>query len=289
MEPKRADADNPPDPGQRRSAPAGDQIVVPPAGGRTVEGAVRRRSNLLVLLGIAFFLVGGVIVYLVTSGEDDGDVAGEAASAVVVGTEDISPGSLGSDLIAQGKLEVVEVPSDRLVAGAVQSLQQLEGATFTQGFAEDQQVTTAGIQGSARTFQIPEGFEAVAVQLDFVSGGAGYVNAGDRVNLYGLLRTNGGELPTPRTELLLGNVEVLDVNLTIPARRGQASNSVDAAAQPSARASGDNVTYLLALTPADAEKVIYATEFEGLYASLTRDGAPVAGDTPGRDSGSILE
>ena len=134
--------------------------------------------------------------------------------------------------------------------------------------------------------QIPAGYEAVAVQIDFVAGAAGYVNAGDRINLYGLYTTPTGSGPGPRAELLLTNVEVLDVDLSIPARRGTAPTDPS---QPTAqRPSGSTVTYLLALRPVDAEKAIFSTEFASLYATLTADDAPPAGPTPGRDAESIL-
>lgn len=247
-----------------------------------VEGVVRSRSNLLVLLGIAFFVVGGVIVYLLTSDDDDGGSGGQARVAAVVATTDIAAGSLADELIEEGKLEVVQVPSGQLVSGAVGSLNQLAGATFTQGFAADQQITSVGLQlRNNRAFEIPEGFEAVAVQLDFVPGVAAYVSPGDRINLYGRV-TNA---PTSRAELVLTNVEVLDVDLTIPPRRGTAA---DEGAGSTPRASSEVVTYLVALRTDDVEKVVFLTEFQGLYATLTRDDAPPAGPTPGRDAESVF-
>jgi Flp pilus assembly protein CpaB len=248
---------------------------------------VRRRSNLLVLLGVAFFVVGGIIVYLLTDDEESGSPTGPAAPVtVVVGTEDISAGSLADDLIEAGKLTTIEVQPSELVPGAVQSLNQLAGAEFVQGFAKEQQITSSGLQLQNRTFEIPEGYEAVAVQIDFVAGAAGYVNAGDRINLYGLYTTPTGSGPGPRAELLLTNVEVLDVDLSIPARRGSAPTDPS---QPAAqRPSGTTVTYLLALRSVDAEKAIFSTEFASLYATLTADGAPPSGPTSGRDAESIL-
>ena len=41
--------------------------------------------------------------------------------------------------------------------------------------------------------------------------------------------------------------------------------------------------------PADVEKVVWGTQFETLYASLTADDAPPAGPTPGRDPETILQ
>jgi len=243
---------------------------------------VRSRSNLLVLLGIAFFVIGGIIVFLVTDDDDGGSGAAAPVTAIVSNT-DVSAGTLADDLIAAGRLREVKVPAAQLAPGAVQSLNQLEGATFIQGFAKEQQITSTGLQLQNRTFEVPEGFEAMAVQIDFVAGGAGYVNPGDHINLYGAFDTEFpvGGVPLPRAELLLSNVEVLDVDLTIPARRGQAN------ADGSARASGDAVTYLIAVRTDDAEKVVYATEFQSLYASLTNEDTPPAGDTPGQDGDVI--
>jgi pilus assembly protein CpaB len=243
---------------------------------------VRNRSNLLVLLGIAFFVVGGIIVYVLTN---DGGGSGSSASGgpvpVVLATQDIPAGALAKDMIDQGHLTLSKVPAAQLVPGAIQSLNQLSGGTFVQGFAKDQQITGSGLQAINRAFKVPEGYEAIAVQIDFVAGGAGYVNPGDHVNLYGAFPTLNGS-PAPRAELLLTNIQVLDVNLAIPARRGTADASAT-------RATGDNVTYLLAVRTADAEKIVFTTEFESLYATLTAENAPPAGPTPGRDGSNILE
>lgn len=249
---------------------------------------MRRRSDLLVLLGIAFFVVGGFIVYLLTDDEDTGGGTGVAAPvSVVVGTEDIPAGSLADELIEAGRLETIEIPAGELTPGAIQSLNQLAGAEFVQGFAKQQQITSAGLQLQNRTFEIPEGHEAVAVQIDFVAGAAGYVNAGDRINLYGLYTAPVGGRPAPRAELLLTNVVVLDVDLSIAPRRGSAPTDPS---QPAAqRASGATVTYLLALRTDDAEKVIFTTEFASFYATLTGDNAAPAGPTPGRDTESVLD
>lgn len=239
---------------------------------------MRSRSNLLVLLGIAFFVVGGIIVFLITDDDDGGSEAAEKVR-VVVATTDIEAGRLANELIEENKLREVEIDPARLVTGAINSLAQLEGATFTQAFAGDQQITQVGVQlANNRTFEIPEGFDAVAVQLDFVPGVAAYVSPGDHINLYGAA--------AERAELVLSNVEVLDVDLTIPPRRG---STTDPNAGGTPRASGSAVTYLLALRPEDAERVIYLTQFQDLYASLVADEAAPAGQTPGRDLQSVFE
>jgi Flp pilus assembly protein CpaB len=246
-----------------------------------------RRSNLMVLLGIAFFIVGGVIVYLVTQDDDDGPGTAEVPPVqVVVATESLNAGDLGSEVIAEGKVRQLELPADRAVPGAITSLAQLEGATLTQGYGPDQQITQAGIRGRTRNFEIPEGHEAVAVEIDFVSAGAGYVRDGDRINLYGVFRTGVGDLPVPRSQLLLPSVEVLEVSTDIPSRRGTAAREDEGTAP--ARATANSVVFLLALPTDQVEQLVYGTEFEALYATLLGQDAPPAGPTPGRDAGNVL-
>jgi Flp pilus assembly protein CpaB len=237
---------------------------------------------MLVLLGIAFFVVGGVIVYLITSDDDGG--SGEAARVTaVIATTDISAGDLADTLISENKLRAVEVDPERLASGAVSSLNQLQGATFTQNFGANQQIVASGVQlQTARTFDIPAGYEAVSVQLDFVPGVAAYVSPGDHLNLYGTLSGEGSS----RAELVLTNVEVLDVDFTIPPRRG---TPTDESTAGTPRASTNSVTYLIALRADDVEKVVYLTEFESLYATLTPTDAEPAGPTPGRDADTIFE
>ena len=248
---------------------------------------MRRRSNLLVLLGVGFFIAGTLVVYLLTKDDSSSSSTDATPVKVVVGTNDIPAGALADDLLDAGKLTLVDVPASELSPGAIQSLNQIKGATFIQGFAKQQQITASGLQLLNRTFTIPKGFEAVAVQVDFVAGAAGYVNPGDRINLYGLYTTPIGSRPAPRAELLLTNVEVLDVDLSIPARRG--STPADPAQPAAQRPSGTTVTYLLALRTTDAEKVIFTTEFASFYATLVGDKAPPAGPTPGRDPQNILD
>jgi Flp pilus assembly protein CpaB len=242
----------------------------------------------MVLLGVAFFIVGLAAVYIVSSDDDDGGGGDDGGVTVVVANQTISAGTLASDLIEDGALEEVEVASGQALPDAARSLEQIRGARFILGFAKDQQVTLAGVQPLTSNVTVPEGFEAVAVQLEFVSGGAGYVTVNDRINLYAVTEdsTGAGGKPVPRAELLLTDVRILDINLDIPARTATAAREGSSTA-PS-RAGGDPITYLLALRTADVEKVIFQSSFESLYATLTAEDAGPSGDTPGQDGGTIL-
>jgi len=102
------------------------------------------------------------------------------------------------------------------------------------------------------------------VKLDHVAGLAGYAKPGDVVNLYAAVKTEGTikrSLRAPWARLVLSNVKVLDVS---GALAGQ---------------DGSEATFLLALSPADAEVAIFFAKFESLWATLVPKGAPAASTT----------
>lgn len=134
------------------------------------------------------------------------------------------------------------------------------------------QVRAAGQSTLAVTVPIPKGMQAVAVKLQHEAGLAGYAKPGDLLNLYATAKASSGKklpLEAPWAKLILTGVKVLDVS-------GATAGT----------AAGDPV-FLLALGPADAERVIFFAKFESLWATLAQEGQPQA-STSGIDLGSAL-
>lgn len=267
---------------------------------------MRRRSNLMVVLGIAFFVVGAAIVYLVVANDDDG-ASGTSSSDelvdVVVATDVLEAGANGQDLITGEAVGVEQVPLAERLPDALTTPGQLADKILLQGFQPGEQVRLGGLRTIGQAVSIPQGFDAVAVEVPFVQGGANYVQPGDHINIYAGLGLDAGQvaaaastqpdsapLPyaTPRVELLLTNVLVLDVNQVVAPLRTQAADPNNPAA--TARTGSESITFLLALRPADAEKVIFQQVTDGhlLYVSLAGKDAPPAGPTAGQDDTTIL-
>jgi len=102
-------------------------------------------------------------------------------------------------------------------------------------------------------FVIPAGKQAIAMDIGFTAGGAGYVKAGDHINVYGVFKNNSANatLPNPAAKLVMSDVEVLAV--THPA------------------AGGGNSTYVLSVDASAAEQLVYLASFESSYMTLARD------------------
>jgi len=112
------------------------------------------------------------------------------------------------------------------------------------------------------TFTIPQGKQAVAVQVAYVAGLAGYAKAGDVVNVYATVEKGQPNTdPPPLAKLILPGVEVLAVT------------------GPGPGAGAGNTTYLLALNAAQAEQAIFFSRFESLWMTLVPKGQPAATTT----------
>jgi len=127
-------------------------------------------------------------------------------------------------------------------------------------------VNPATTPAGPTSFTIPDGKQAVAVQVPFVAGLAGYAKPGDIVNVYGVIDEKGaGASPTPpASKLILPGVQVLAV--TGPAPGGESGNA----------------TYLLALDADQAEQAIFFAKFQSLWLTLVPKGQapqPTAGHT----------
>jgi hypothetical protein len=126
-------------------------------------------------------------------------------------------------------------------------------------------VVPAAGTSAPTSFTIPKGKQAVAVQVAYVAGLAGYAKPGDLVNVYATVEKgepNVGAKP-PVAKLVLPGVEVLAVT------------------GPGPGVGAGNTTYLLALDAGQAEQAIFFSRFESLWLTLVPKGQPAA-TTPGR-------
>jgi Flp pilus assembly protein CpaB len=115
------------------------------------------------------------------------------------------------------------------------------------------------------TFTIPPGKQALAVQVAYVAGLAGYAKPGDMVNVYATVEKGepNGETKPPLAKLVLPGVQVLAVT------------------GPGPGAGAGNTTYVLALDATQAEQAIFFARFETLWMTLVPKGQPSA-STSGR-------
>lgn len=238
-----------------------------------------KRSNIIVTVGLVVFLVGAMATYLVVrdSGDDtSSSAAGKAA--VLVASKPIPAGTSGGTAVDNGLVKTKTVAASAKPANALTDPTQLVGRTATLGVPEGQILTADQFQQAQTrigTLKIPDGKTALAVQLANVPGVAGFAGAGDRINIYGLMKPGPGSVGGAAA-LIMQNTEVLNVNgTTLAASQGQPG--------------GAGLVFLLAVTPAEAERLVYLTTFEQLYFALVAKDTPPVPDTPGASAGDALK
>ncbi|MEY2462154.1 MAG: pilus assembly protein CpaB [Acidimicrobiaceae bacterium] len=258
---------------------------------------------MLVTAGVACFVVGVAIVFLLARDDKSSPNPGSSSATVPVlfAKEDIKQGTTGADAVA--KVEVKQVAAAQRAADSLSSASELSTQLVVAAFGKGEQIRQGGLKrqsGQATSVPLAAGKEAVAVAIPFVPGGAGYVAAGNLVNVYQVIPdvvqtvsdtgqqvAAGLPFSTPRVELLLTNVRVLEVQaagatplVTPTASNNAAGTSATTASQPTG-----SITVILEVDTLDAEKVIFGTSAQKLSLYLTRvgDGNAPAGPTPGRD------
>ena len=186
----------------------------------------------------------------------------------------IPVGTPASTALAEGAIRPRSVLPGERPANGVTDPSQLTGRVAGAAIPAGAVVTTDMFpdpQTRIGTVVIPPGKRALAVELQPVAGIAGFAGAGDRVDVYGVVKSDGA---APGVRLVLQAVDVLNVNGTgLPTAQGQPGSP--------------NLIYLLAVTPVEAERLIFLTEFEKLYFDLVPKGE-AAVKTPGAGPASAL-
>jgi Flp pilus assembly protein CpaB len=187
----------------------------------------------------------------------------------------VNAGTAATSAVAEGAIRTRSVlPADR-PPNAVTDPSQFAGRVSAAAIPAGVVITTEMFpapQTRIGTVVIPAGERALALELAPIAGVAGFAGAGDRIDVYGVAKGAGGAAPAVR--LVLQGVEVLSVNgVGLTAVQGQPGSP--------------NLIYLLAVTPVDAERLIYLNEFEEMYFDLVPKGeAPVK--TPGTGPAGAL-
>ncbi len=219
------------------------------------------RSKIGFVAGLLLFVVGGgTAVYLGSR-----PAAGPGAVPkipVYFAAGPVATGTPGLAALSQGLLETRAVDAATLPADAVTDPSQIAGGVAAAPIPAGVIVTTGMFppaQTRIGTLVIPPGKRALALKLEPVPGVAGFAGGGDLVDVYGVVQA--GEGGTPRVQLVLQSVEVLNVNgAGLALAQGQAD--------------GPSLVYLLAVTPGDAERLIFIQEFNKLYFDLVAKGEP---------------
>ena len=209
---------------------------------------------------------------------------------VFVAQEEIPEGISASAASEAGSIAREDRPSVSVPDGAVASLDELSGLVSADPILPGEVLVRARwvdpADARATGIDIPEGMEAVSVQVGIPPGVAGFIRSGDRVSLIATLTAPGPEVEEEddveqpdetRTQYLLQGIDVLAVGQRV-AGADEGDDIQEGTGQ---------VLMTVALEPEDAERLVFAIENASLYFTLLPDDAEPA-DTPGRTFGNLF-
>lgn len=166
---------------------------------------------------------------------------------------------------------------------AVGALAAFAGITSDQPGQVKVGASAAGAETGAVSaeLKIPEGKQALAVALDPVAGTAGVAKKGSHIDVFAAVtKKNDGGNSSNAARMIIQNVEVLEIQTA----------SAIATAKDAANAATPNTTvFVLAVTPTQAEKLVYHAAFSRLWFSVLPAGQAPVPPTPGVNAGNELQ
>jgi len=228
-------------------------------------------SKLSYIVAIVLALLAGVAVYFYQSSADSRALAGKQGVSVIVAKSDLAVGTKLSDAVAGGAVGYATYPEGTLPADALRVIDNSNtGMVLNHAVSAGQLILNSELTSFVnpnQLIQIPAGRIAISVNIDDAARVASFVQPGSRVVVYWTPSDN------QVSQVLLPVADVIAV--------GAVST---ASTNPANTGNGSLVT--LALTAADAPRVVLASKTGSLYFGLLSDGTAVS--TSSRATASAL-
>jgi Flp pilus assembly protein CpaB len=148
---------------------------------------MNKNRSMVLMIAVLTGAIGAMLVYLYVTGLEKSTTAGLETRPVLVATRFLPAGSPGESIIQAQAFEVRDTPAKYVSPGALSSQDELQGLILSQDVAGGEQLTDrhfSQTETGAFFTDFPKGTEAMALPLDYISGVAGKIQAGDRLDAF---------------------------------------------------------------------------------------------------------
>jgi pilus assembly protein CpaB len=230
------------------------------------------RRTILLIVAVVVAVVGSGMVFLYVKGADDRAKQAQAPVAVLKAVAQIEPGESLADASAAGKIDLMDVPAEQRLEGAMDSIGESGGLVALARIYPNEQVTSTkfGTTGEQDTFSMPPGKFAISVNMTDTGRVAGFVAPGSKVALF--VNAPVGRAQEPGVRLLLPDVQVIAVAQTT-VTTATTTNGEGAATTTEAL---PRTLTTLAVDQEEAEKVLLATKVGEISFGLLNEKSKVA-------------
>lgn len=233
------------------------------------------RRSMLLVTAIVIAALGTALIVLYVRGIDARAAEGQELVEVLTAAEVIEAGETVEQAQASGKFEIREVTRDSAADGALSSARSIEDLVALSAVYPGEQILGAkfGEVTSASSLPIPDDKMAVSVELIDPARVAGFVRPGSEVAIFvtaelEVYLPDGSTRKIPQhASLLLPRVQVIGVGTTTVHTRTVTNEEGEETVEQIPR-----TILTLAVSQAQAEKVIYSANYMHLwFALLTED------------------
>lgn len=217
---------------------------------------------------------------------------GSVMTDVVVAKQAIPRGVAASDLISGGYVQTVRMPLKYVSAGAISSVASVSDRVLAVPVDQGEVLTSARFQYPSEAglaFAVPKDFVAVAIPVDEARGVGDLVKPGDRVAVLGTVQMKSGG--PDETRIMVAGAKVLAVGQSTSAAANPSQtqqSGLFAAAQSGSSASSPTKTITVAVSAADAEKIVLAVEAGTVWLALLPGDQSSVVPGPGQTEATVL-
>jgi pilus assembly protein CpaB len=204
------------------------------------------RNKLIFILALLFGLLAAFLVYNYLNHLSN-PANGKGYSDVVVAVQDIPANST----ITTAMVELKKYPNDLKTTKELVLLNDAVGKVSLIGINKGEvilnnQIIAPGDNKEGLAYTIPEGFRAMSVPIDEVTGVAGMIKKGDKVDVVSFVTTNANP-PQPFTVVVLQNIQVLAYGTTLTTDKAVADKGTQAKSATLAVSLDDSLKLKMAL------------------------------------------
>lgn len=210
-------------------------------------------------------------------------VAGAEPVVVLVATRDVPAGTPAEKLLEQEYAEEREVPRQYVADGAVSRLGSIKGKVVAVPLTRGEQLTSSRFKVAEEVglaYALPEGYVAISVPDNPARGVSGFISPGDYVMV--ISSFDPGELEDAVSKILIKKARVLATGTeTSQTVSPQAQQQNSGGLMNNGTATGSVQTLTLAVTPIDAERLVFAQEAGSVWYTLLSSSMMAVPDTAG--------
>jgi Flp pilus assembly protein CpaB len=234
---------------------------------------VKKQTAILVMIGVILFIAGSAIAFASVQGaskhaSSGTNVVAPVSTSAVVAKTDIPAGTTGQAMVSSGMVALELIPTKSSSPTDLSSLTGLTDEVLTASVTKGHAITSTQLTASTTSISLPTGMDGVTVTLSGTAALAGYLQPGSRVDVYANITKVStpspisAQLPLPCTQLAMADIQVLDVESTVPSYTSHKTAA--------GRTIPTSETLLLAVNPAQARTIAFLSQNESVSVVQTQ-------------------